>query len=80
VVTRYGRALEHVRVARGLWDSYEDDAFPRIADAFRTAACRGPAGVTVPRHAVVGPDCQPLIPPSIANVDDVTIALASEAR
>jgi FMN-dependent oxidoreductase (nitrilotriacetate monooxygenase family) len=26
---RYGRALEHVRVAQGLWDSYEDDAFPR---------------------------------------------------
>src|SRR6185437_15512150 len=27
--TRYGRALEHVRVAQGLWDSYEEDAFPR---------------------------------------------------
>ncbi|WP_026912660.1 NtaA/DmoA family FMN-dependent monooxygenase [Patulibacter minatonensis] len=27
--TRYSRALEHVTVARGLWDSYEDDAFPR---------------------------------------------------
>jgi FMN-dependent oxidoreductase (nitrilotriacetate monooxygenase family) len=27
--TRYGRALEHVRVVHGLWDSYEDDAFPR---------------------------------------------------
>lgn len=27
--TRYGRALEHVRVCQGLWDSYEDDAFPR---------------------------------------------------
>ncbi|MFJ2172976.1 LLM class flavin-dependent oxidoreductase [Streptomyces sp. NPDC087851] len=26
--TRYGRALESVQVARGLWDSYEDDAFP----------------------------------------------------
>ncbi|SCE80327.1 FMN-dependent oxidoreductase, nitrilotriacetate monooxygenase family [Micromonospora haikouensis] len=26
--TRYGRALEHVQVVRGLWDSYEDDAFP----------------------------------------------------
>ncbi|GAA3547174.1 LLM class flavin-dependent oxidoreductase [Amycolatopsis ultiminotia] len=26
--TRYGRALESVRVVRGLWDSYEDDAFP----------------------------------------------------
>jgi FMN-dependent oxidoreductase (nitrilotriacetate monooxygenase family) len=26
--TRYGRALEFVNVAQGLWDSYEDDAFP----------------------------------------------------
>jgi FMN-dependent oxidoreductase (nitrilotriacetate monooxygenase family) len=26
--TRYGRALESVEVIRGLWDSYEDDAFP----------------------------------------------------
>ncbi|AQW56483.1 LLM class flavin-dependent oxidoreductase [Streptomyces violaceusniger] len=26
--TRYSRALECVEVARGLWDSYEDDAFP----------------------------------------------------
>ena len=31
--TRYGRALEHVRVTQGLWDSYEDDAFPRDAEA-----------------------------------------------
>jgi FMN-dependent oxidoreductase (nitrilotriacetate monooxygenase family) len=28
-VNRYGRALEHVRVAQGLWSSYEDGAFPR---------------------------------------------------
>ncbi|GGD65320.1 NtaA/DmoA family FMN-dependent monooxygenase [Microbacterium murale] len=28
--TRYGRALEAVQVIRGLWDSYEDDAF--VAD------------------------------------------------
>jgi FMN-dependent oxidoreductase (nitrilotriacetate monooxygenase family) len=27
--TRYARALEHVQVVQGLWDSYEDDAFPR---------------------------------------------------
>lgn len=27
--TRYGRALEHVQVVKALWDSYEDDAFPR---------------------------------------------------
>lgn len=26
---RYARALEFVRVVQGLWDSYEDDAFPR---------------------------------------------------
>jgi FMN-dependent oxidoreductase (nitrilotriacetate monooxygenase family) len=26
---RYARALEHVKVVQGLWDSYEDDAFPR---------------------------------------------------
>src|ERR1700760_2119012 len=31
--TRYGRALEHVQVAQGLWDSYEDDAFPRDKEA-----------------------------------------------
>lgn len=30
--TRYGRALEHVRVVQGLWDSYEDDAFPADVD------------------------------------------------
>ncbi len=27
--TRYSRALESVRICQGLWDSYEDDAFPR---------------------------------------------------
>jgi len=32
-VTRYGRALEHVRVVQGLWDSYEDDAFPRDVES-----------------------------------------------
>jgi FMN-dependent oxidoreductase (nitrilotriacetate monooxygenase family) len=26
---RYRRAKEHLRVVQGLWDSYEDDAFPR---------------------------------------------------
>jgi FMN-dependent oxidoreductase (nitrilotriacetate monooxygenase family) len=31
--TRYGRGLEHVQVAQGLWDSYEADAFPRDKDA-----------------------------------------------
>jgi FMN-dependent oxidoreductase (nitrilotriacetate monooxygenase family) len=27
--TRYGRGLEFVQVTQALWDSYEDDAFPR---------------------------------------------------
>ncbi|ADO44020.1 LLM class flavin-dependent oxidoreductase [Ketogulonicigenium vulgare] len=27
--TRYGRALEHVEVSKGLWKSYHDGAFPR---------------------------------------------------
>jgi FMN-dependent oxidoreductase (nitrilotriacetate monooxygenase family) len=30
---RYERALEFVRVVQGLWDSYEDDAFPRDKEA-----------------------------------------------
>ncbi|GAA3701771.1 LLM class flavin-dependent oxidoreductase [Arthrobacter ginkgonis] len=30
---RYGRALEHVRVVQGLWNSYEDGAFPRDKEA-----------------------------------------------
>jgi FMN-dependent oxidoreductase (nitrilotriacetate monooxygenase family) len=30
---RYPRALEHVQVVQGLWDSYEDDAFPKDADS-----------------------------------------------
>ena len=29
---RYARALEFVQVVQGLWDSYEDDAFPRDAE------------------------------------------------
>ncbi|MGM7668620.1 NtaA/DmoA family FMN-dependent monooxygenase [Microbacterium sp. A93] len=31
--SRYGRALEHVRLVQQLWDSYEDDAFPADRDA-----------------------------------------------
>src|SRR5690606_13987904 len=27
--TRYRRAAEHIEASRALWDSYEDDAFPR---------------------------------------------------
>ena len=30
---RYGRAREFVEVVQGLWDSYQDDAFPRDRDA-----------------------------------------------
>jgi FMN-dependent oxidoreductase (nitrilotriacetate monooxygenase family) len=30
---RYRRAAEHLAVVQGLWDSYEDDAFPRDKDA-----------------------------------------------
>jgi FMN-dependent oxidoreductase (nitrilotriacetate monooxygenase family) len=33
--TRYARGLEFVRVAQGLWDSYEQDAFPRDRQARR---------------------------------------------
>jgi FMN-dependent oxidoreductase (nitrilotriacetate monooxygenase family) len=33
--TRYGRGLEFVQVAQGLWDSYEADAFPRDRQARR---------------------------------------------
>ena len=45
--TRYGRAQEFVEVARGLWDSYEDDAFPADVEARRLprpeqAACPQP--------------------------------------
>src|SRR3954470_13724681 len=29
---RYRKAAEHVAVVQGLWDSYEDDAFPRDKD------------------------------------------------
>lgn len=31
--TRYGRAQEYVDLVRALWDSYEDDAFPRDHDS-----------------------------------------------
>ena len=34
--TRYARGLEFVRVAQGLWDSYEDGAFPRDRSTFRS--------------------------------------------
>ncbi|ATE60703.1 LLM class flavin-dependent oxidoreductase [Thauera sinica] len=30
---RYRRAAEHLNVVQGLWDSYEDDAFPRDREA-----------------------------------------------
>jgi FMN-dependent oxidoreductase (nitrilotriacetate monooxygenase family) len=43
--TRYGRALEHIEVARGLWDSYEADAFPRDKE-------RGVFGDPTRQHAL----------------------------
>ena len=39
--TRYGRALEHVRVAQGLWDSYETDALPRDKEPVSSSAGTG---------------------------------------
>jgi len=33
--TRYAKAQEFIEVARGLWDSYEDDAFPRDRESGR---------------------------------------------
>ena len=56
-VTRYGRALEHVRVVQGLWDSYEDDAFPRDAgaDVFLDADKQHQLNHTGEHFSVVGP-------------------------
>jgi len=55
--TRYGRALEHVRVVQGLWDSYEDDAFPRDAgaDVFLDADKQHQLNHTGEHFSVVGP-------------------------
>lgn len=55
--TRYGRALEHVRVAQGLWDSYEADAFPRdkAAGVFFDRTKQHPLNHRGDHFSVVGP-------------------------
>jgi len=55
--TRYGRAHEHVTVARGLWDSYEDDAFPRDKQAgvFFDRSRQHPLNHRGEHFSVVGP-------------------------
>lgn len=55
--TRYGRALEHVQVVRGLWDSYEADAFPRDKESgvFFDPAKQHALGHKGEYFSVVGP-------------------------
>ena len=55
--TRYGRAHEHVAVVRGLWDSYEDDAFPRDKEAgvFMDRSRQHPLNHRGTHFSVVGP-------------------------
>ncbi|HTF08245.1 MAG TPA: NtaA/DmoA family FMN-dependent monooxygenase, partial [Asanoa sp.] len=55
--TRYGRALEHVRVVQGLWDSYEDDAFPRDKErgVFFDPSRQHPLNHVGEHFSVVGP-------------------------
>ncbi|HEV7711684.1 MAG TPA: LLM class flavin-dependent oxidoreductase [Asanoa sp.] len=55
--TRYGRALEHVRVVQGLWDSYEDDAFPRDKErgVFFDRTRQHPLNHVGEHFSVVGP-------------------------
>ena len=55
--TRYGRALESVQVIRGLWDSYEDDAFPAdvARDVFLDAAKLHPLDHVGEHFRVAGP-------------------------
>jgi FMN-dependent oxidoreductase (nitrilotriacetate monooxygenase family) len=55
--TRYGRALEHVRVVQGLWDSYEDDAFPRdkASGVFFERSRQHALGHAGEHFSVVGP-------------------------
>ncbi|GIE91847.1 NtaA/DmoA family FMN-dependent monooxygenase [Actinoplanes regularis] len=55
--TRYGRALEHVRVVQGLWDSYEDDAFPRDKErgVFFDRSKQHPLNHSGEHFSVVGP-------------------------
>ncbi|MDQ7910084.1 LLM class flavin-dependent oxidoreductase [Phytohabitans sp. ZYX-F-186] len=55
--TRYGRALEHVLVVQGLWDSYEDDAFPRDKErgVFFDPSKQHPLNHVGEHFSVVGP-------------------------
>jgi FMN-dependent oxidoreductase (nitrilotriacetate monooxygenase family) len=55
--TRYGRALEHVRVVQGLWNSYESGAFPRDKQAgvFFDPSRQHPLGHVGEHFSVVGP-------------------------
>jgi len=68
--TRYARGLEFVRVAQGLWDSYEADAFPRdrqarrFLDPSRLHALNHKGehfGVTGPLNISPSPQGQPVI-------------------
>ncbi len=54
---RYERALEFVRVVQGLWDSYEDDAFPHDKDAglFLDKAKQHPLNHQGKHFSVAGP-------------------------
>jgi FMN-dependent oxidoreductase (nitrilotriacetate monooxygenase family) len=68
--TRYGRAAEHIEVSRALWDSYEDDAFPRDrgsgtfvdpAKLHRTDHAGEHFSVTGPLNIERSPQGQPVI-------------------
>jgi FMN-dependent oxidoreductase (nitrilotriacetate monooxygenase family) len=68
--TRYARGLEFVQVAQGLWDSYEEDAFPRdrssrtFLDATRLHALRHQGAhfsVAGPLNVSRSPQGQPVI-------------------
>lgn len=54
---RYGRAREFVEVVQGLWDSYEDDAFPRdkAAGIFLDKAKQHPLNHRGEHFSVAGP-------------------------
>jgi FMN-dependent oxidoreductase (nitrilotriacetate monooxygenase family) len=54
---RYERALEFVRVVQGLWDSYEDDAFPRDKNSglFLNKAKQHPLNHKGTHFSVAGP-------------------------
>lgn len=53
--TRYARAEEHVQVVQGLWQSYEDDAFPVIGpvagSSTRPSCMRSTTRVSISRSS-----------------------------